>query len=324
MTIEDIFSRQTPDQGWGPVRGGGWVLVLCAGLVLSGCRREEATRTPPELLRSGWTHFRLDEFAEAQGDFQKALEGLAPGAPLRLNALYGLALLASLAPSGDPARYRSLLRQLVDEDKTPTHEMAAWAALALARSHAIAGDADAEPGGTLSREYTEVAREYPQTAAAQEAFLQRTLLLVRTNKASDAATAIGELQAFLEAHPDSPYRSPLLSLLSSAYYTRQQYPAALRAAIDSLNAKESDPANPRQNNILEYYRIGVMAEFDVGDFATARAYYQRFIEEYPHDQRVFNVQLLLKHLDETEARLRAGLPPTELSALALREKEASR
>ena len=168
----------------------------------------------------------------------------------------------------------------------------------------------------LARGYDDLLRTYPDTPAAEEAFLYRTTLLVQTLAPADAERAVDDLTAYLEAHPGARLRTALLTVLSSACETLHRYPDALKAAIAAVEAKEIDPTNPWQTNILEYYRIGMMAQFDVGDFATARTYYRRFLAEYPRDQRAFNVQLLLNHLDDTEARLRAGLPPRELSEIA--------
>src|SRR2546423_929018 len=81
------------------------------------------------------------------------------------------------------------------------------------------------------------------------------------------------------------------------------------AAIASVEAKEKEAGTEGSNNILEYDRIGMMAQFDVGDFATARKYYAKFLAAYPRDQRAFNVRLMMRNMDETEAAVRAGRGP---------------
>jgi tetratricopeptide (TPR) repeat protein len=195
--------------------------------------------------------------------------------------------------------------------------MAAWAALAIARDEALPVRSDEPVDAAAARAgYTHVMETYPGTAAAEEAFLYRTELLIRSRSPDDARHAISELTDYLRDHPASHETSTLQALLSKACETGQDYPGALRAAIASVDVRQTDPANPRQNNILEYYRIGLMAQFDVGDFATARRYYQKFLTDYPRDQRAFTVELLLKHLDATEAALREGKLVPELSDLA--------
>jgi tetratricopeptide (TPR) repeat protein len=158
-----------------------------------------------------------------------------------------------------------------------------------------------------------VIEQYPGTAAAEEAFFFRQSLRLETLKEEDAREAARELTEHLKNDGKGKIRTALYALLGRAHETLKQYPEALAALIASLDAKENDPANPNQNNILEYYRIGMMAQFDVGDFAIARKYYERFLKEYPRDQRAFSVSMLLKHLEATEAALRAGRPVPELS-----------
>jgi tetratricopeptide (TPR) repeat protein len=317
--------------------------IVLAGLLVAACERARPDLSPRALLEKGWGHFRLEEFAEAREAFEAALEKVAPSFPsppptgigpatspntategsiadaerdsLRLQATYGLALIASLARHGDAsAEAHRLFQAVIDGDRSPTREMAAWAALALVRDKALPATADApieDPGSG----YTAVMERYPETPAAEEAFLYRTALDVETLDPADAQAAIEEIRSYVSAHPQMHWRSALFALQSTAHQTRGEYREALAAAIASVQAREPDPANPRQNNILEYYRIGMMAQFDVGDFATARAYYARFLAEYPRDQRAFLVKLLLEHLDRTEAALRAGKPVPELSAI---------
>jgi tetratricopeptide (TPR) repeat protein len=309
--------------------------ALVLTIALGSCTRPPMAGTPEDLLSSGWRHFRLEEFDEAERAFQAALAQLdhpptaSPTAPpasptesrpldQRVNALYGLAMVASLGHHGDQsARAADLFRQVIALDTSPTRSMAAWAALAMVRDAHLppSPDTPADPAA-LARGYDDLLRTYPDTPAAEEAFLYRTTLLVQTLAPADAERAVDDLTAYLEAHPGARLRTALLTVLSSACETLHRYPDALKAAIAAVEAKEIDPTNPWQTNILEYYRIGMMAQFDVGDFATARTYYRRFLAEYPRDQRAFNVQLLLNHLDDTEARLRAGLPPRELSEIA--------
>ena len=116
----------------------------------------------------------------------------------------------------------------------------------------------------------------------------------------------GDWGVFAGESGDAGEGGRLCALLSKAHVARGEFSEGLAAAIDSVEAKEIDPANPAQNNISEYYRIGMMAQYDVGDFATARKYYGLFLRDYPRDLRAFNVKRMLQHLDATAAALRAG------------------
>lgn len=294
-------------------------------MMMSGCEPGRSDLPPRDLLEKGWGHFRLEEFAEAQLAFETALEKVAASdADLRLNAIYGLGLIASLSQQGTKdARQR--FEQVIAEDHSPGRAMAAWAALALVREAHLPDTADAIPDTSfLAAAYTRMMTDYPGTSAAEEAFLHRTAMRVESLQAAEAQQAIVEVRAYVTAHPQARLRTALLALQSTAHQTLGEYPEALAAAIASVESKEPDPANPRQNNILEYYRIGMMAQFDVGDFPTARAYYGRFLAEYPRDQRAFAVKLLLSHLDRTEAALGSGGPVPQLSALARDPEPAGR
>jgi tetratricopeptide (TPR) repeat protein len=298
-------------------------------LVVAGCERARVEAPPRELLEKAWSHFRLEEFEEAREAFAAALEKVAdakdgpeaegPGERerLQLNATYGLALVASLAHHGEePAEARRLFERVIALDHSPTRETAAWAALALVRDAALPATADAAiDRAAVSAGYGEVMEKYPATPAAEEAFLYRTAMLVETLERGDARRAVEEVRAYMGAHPAARLRTALFALESTAHGTLGEYREALAAAIASVESKEADPANPQANTILEYYRIGMMAQFDVGDFATARAYYAKFLAEYPRDQRAFVVRLLLEHLDRTEVALREGRAVPELSGI---------
>ncbi|MCX7916082.1 MAG: hypothetical protein N3A53_07245, partial [Verrucomicrobiae bacterium] len=77
--------------------------------------------------------------------------------------------------------------------------------------------------------------------------------------------------------------------------------AALVAQLESL---ETDPLNPTRDVSALYWQIAAVACFDVGDLVLARAFYERFIREYPTDSRVFFAKQQLRRIDELEARLR--------------------
>jgi len=61
------------------------------------------------------------------------------------------------------------------------------------------------------------------------------------------------------------------------------------------------------NKALFTWLIAVYAEFDAGDFKTAREYYRRLIDEYPTDNKVYMAKMALERLDEVEAQIRREL-----------------
>src|SRR5438874_11638863 len=94
--------------------------ITAIAIALSACGRTPSTSTSDEEVRAAWHHFQLEEFDQAQTAFQDALAKLGdpllrpPTAPqslatvppggtsnppidaLRINALYGLGMVASL------------------------------------------------------------------------------------------------------------------------------------------------------------------------------------------------------------------------------------
>jgi tetratricopeptide (TPR) repeat protein len=298
-------------------------LLLLAGI--SACQRGPLRVDPRAQLQAAWTQFRLNEFADAEQSFAAALGHLSGDDPetihLRANAIYGLALLASLAHHDeDPAqsaRARELFGRVIA--LAPKSDEAAWSALAIIRDEQVSAAFDNGDIAAADKRYGDFITQYPCTPAAEEAFVDQMALHVQTGDPSEESRVVTAIKDHLRGNPDTPEKSALYHLLSKAHYARREFSDALAAAVASVNAKEIDPNNPAQNNISEYYRIGMMAQYDVGDFATARKYYALFLKEYPRDLRAFNVKRMLQHLDATEAALRAGktpptidqLPPTE-------------
>ena len=305
------------------IRGAVWMSLVC--IALAGCAEKRAAKTAEEWLREGWGNFRLEEFDEAEGDFSAALAELkrattAENDGRRINAIYGMGMVASLGRhGGETERAREYFEQVMaldDPAKGGNGEMAAWAMLAMVREKYLPARSDGTPDNAAAQAgYAQVMARYPGRAAAEEAFLDHAELLVQSFGEEDARRTVEEVTAYLKAHPRTRVASGLYALVSKAHEVLHEYPEALTAAIASLDAKEKDPANPSENNILELYRIGMMAQFDVGDFATARKYYQRFLAEYPRDQRAFNVRLLLANMDAAEKAMKDGKPVPELSDL---------
>ena len=92
----------------------------------------------------------------------------------------------------------------------------------------------------------------------------------RGGPAACAPLAAVAAVAVAPCNPSRKYCSALYGLKARAHETLKQYPASLEAQIKALETKEISPTNPYMNNMWEYYHIGLCAEYDVGDFATAR------------------------------------------------------
>ncbi len=304
-------------------RRGDWraalgVVVLAQGVI--SCGRTEVSGSPEELIQEGWRSYRLVEYAEARRNFAGVLreldglkkQGAAHGEErkLRLNALYGLGLVECFerknSVMGEPEQYMDQVVAL-----HPGSNEAGWAELALVRNrHIPATSSDKIDVAALKKSYGELVTKYPGKTAGEEAFVYLQTLYVQTLTQEDARTAVEAIGGYLAEHPQTRLRSALCGLRSTAHVTLAEYRAALDMAIEAVESKEVDPGNPALNNIVEYYRIGMMAECDVGDFVTARKYFQLFLSKYPTDQRAFSVRRELERMEEIE-RGGAGAASTE-------------
>ena len=73
----------------------------------------------------------------------------------------------------------------------------------------------------------------------------------------------------------------------------------------SLETTEVDPTNPFTEFAWQYWNLATIAEFEVGDFALARHYYNLLLEKYPTDIRVYGCKQALARMDALEAKIRA-------------------
>ena len=77
--------------------------------------------------------------------------------------------------------------------------------------------------------------------------------------------------------------------------------------MKALETLERDPRNPFYDMAWRYWLLATTAEFEAGDFAVAREFYQKLLDEYPQDVRCYGAQQGLKRMDEMEARIRDEL-----------------
>lgn len=280
-----------------------------------------------EQLSQGWEKIRLESQDLAILDFNRVLKKLdslksaAGDTPqnleYRVNALYGLGIISSLAyhsDAGESAKAKKYFNQVIA--LKPHSEMAAWAALALVRDHYLPVTSDAKEDTLgLINEYAQVVKDYPKSAAGEEAFIYGHALAIQTLDNERIKNGIAEIEAYLKENPKSRHLSALYTLQRYGWARLGDNRKALDADIKSVETKEIDPTNPNQNLAFDYFRIGLEAQFDVGDFKTARLYYQKFVTEYPNDQKAFTIKMQLKRMAETEAELKA-----ELTAAATQPK----
>lgn len=247
----------------------------------------------------------MGEYSLALQDFQAAAAASAPASEPHRAALYGEASTWFLCrPGQDEEKAAALFRQVID--LAPGDSLAAWSLLALARIKAQPVDGEAPDAPALDAAYQAVIDRFPAHPAGEEAFLYQQA--ARMEMADEATTraVLAALETFLEAHPGSPWRSAANNLIVHACTVLGLPGRKLEAAIACWKTAEIDPNDPFLDLAYTYWRIATVAEFDAGDFATAREYFGKLIEEYPTDQKVFIAKQELKRMEALEARLKAG------------------
>ena len=261
-------------------------------VVALACNPAKPARQSGDLVAAGWEYYRLGEFGLAVEAFQQA----AATATTRVPALFGEAQTWHLRrPDPDPAKAAALYRQVVE--LAPQSEYAAWSLLALAWLQV----------SPVPSEFLAVLERFPNQPAGHEAFLSLQALKLQQNGPAIWREVLAALDQFLQQHPQTPYASAAHSLRAHCYQMLHEPVRELAAVRQAWQLEEADPDNPKRNPVGTYWRIATLAEFDVGDFTTAREYYRRLIDEYPAEQRVFLAKQELRHMDEIEAQFRRQL-----------------
>lgn len=281
-----------------------------------GCRQVTARETlsVPDLLQGAWNDFRLGEYRRAVRRFESVLETEAPGSPRRLMALYGLATVWNLRlplVDQDKNKAEKLYQQVIRE--APQSDLAAWSMLALARMKHLVPPGREPDYDEVRRAYQKVVETYPGHMAADEAFIYLQSTYVATLEPEPTRQAVEALKRFIRERPDSGFVSAAWSLLAVSYNTLDMQEERLEAELRALETREVDPTNPYQERAWQYWNIATIAEFEVGDFETARKYYRKLIDEYPTDIRRYGCEQALKRMDRLEQELLArirGAGPT--------------
>lgn len=282
------------------------ILGLLAGVLLCGCSRQaaQAGLTPAARVAQGWNQFSMGEYSLAAKRFETAAAEAVADDALRAQAVYGLAVTAWLRqPDPELPKAEALFRELAAGNNA---DYAAWSALCLVRiKHLVPGDATPDYL-SLHKAYMAVYEKYPQHAAGEEAFLYAQAVRVVKQDKAEAATVVQDIDAFIGTHPKSGFLSGLYSLKSSCHTLLEQPEARLAADIRSLECRIADSGDPWRDNAASYWSIATVAEFEAGDFTTARTYYRKLLTEYDNDLRGFAAQEALARMDAVEAKLRGS------------------
>ncbi len=288
--------------------------VACALLVFvfQACGKEEVG-TPEEKITEGWNLYRLSEFGEALDVFESVGKSQTRGTEAYLQSLFGQASCWNHRRDGrDTAKAISLYQEVIAE--APSNPLAAWCALDIVRAKHLASADQERDYAKLAQEYGEVYQKYPDTLAGAEAFLYQVRLTLPTASADEARKKLDQITAFLDRSPKTPFHSQLYTLMAEASHRLNEEERRLDYMIKAIEAREVDPRTPFFELSTAYWNIAYAAEFEAGNFELAREYYQRLINEFPRESRVFASRKALARMDAVEAAIREGrsIPPQYL------------
>jgi tetratricopeptide (TPR) repeat protein len=253
-------------------------------------------------IQHAWDEYRIGHFNEAAAQFQAARDAAATDDE-RIGALYGLGTTTALRrPGEDLPTAQRCFEQVIALDAQ--HVIAGWSRLSLARLKHLVPPGQEPDYVAVRAAYQECIDRHPGHLAAQQAFLYQQATLLIGDAKDDARAVKSTVQAFIAAHPDSPFLSAAWKLVSQCCGTLRLFDEGLAAQIAALESREFSRMAPI-DLAIDYWNIATVAEFDVGDFATARAYYRKLLDEYPLDQRRFASKAALQRMDDLEATIRA-------------------
>lgn len=275
--------------------------ILLAGALIS-CVHRSSSLSDPEAVLQGWDQFRAGDFAAAASSFHLVLSRTPAGSPEHVAALYGLATTCAMRrPSPEIQRAEELYEEVFAI--SPKSDLAAWSLLGLARIQHLP-PADQDPDIPRVRAaYQRVIDHCPDHPAGHEAFIYQQSTYVASMKPEESEAALDRLRTFTQQYPTSKFLSAAWGLQSACYETLNRPEEWLQAELNALETAELDPLNPWQDYSWSYWRIATIAEVEVGDFATARTYYQRLIDEYPEDIHLFAARQALERMSELEEQL---------------------
>jgi tetratricopeptide (TPR) repeat protein len=291
-------------------------VLLLAGVCLFGFRWRHGNEAvnPSDQISRGWRYFQAGEFSLATDQFQSACDQLRSRViaadPVLLEARFGLAQSWDLGrrDEGGPAIAAPIYQQIVTAD--PTGDLAAWCLLAMARSQHLSAPPESDPVNVLAL-YQTVVDRFPRHPAGEEAFMYIQIIRLLSNPSDEQSNRVlASLEQFVQHHAESKFISEAYMLQANCLDRLGKPREKLAAMEKAFQTREVDTANPRMDNAAPYWSLATTAEFDAGDFPTARKYYNLLRNQYPNDQRSFPALQQLRRMDDIEAAIRGGVSTT--------------
>jgi tetratricopeptide (TPR) repeat protein len=301
--------------------GASYALCLLAALLLSGCNQEETVhKNPQDAIRDGWALITISDFDRAEAAFAHAEAASAPNSRELLLARYGLAnAYQHRRPTPRYPEALKLYAEIAQQDKGG--EIGAWSALAAARinhvslyavGREIPAGAQTGTGAlpsaqeleTLRAQYQNVISSFPGTLAAEESAVCIGSLLIEQIDEQHVKAGVAFLREWIALNPRSSYLYNAWRALAAGCDLLKDYKAQLAALLKAADARIDKDAE----RSAEFYRIAKVADTLANDPDVARRFYQRLIDEFPTNHRVFLCKRALERLKKTASN-DLPLPP---------------
>ena len=256
------------------------------------CRRAEDL-PPAQALAKAWEEFEFYNYAATERLVRPLVDGRTTGEP-HAEALFALAnSFEHRQPRTESnlkqacAYYRNLIEAHANSPLVP------WARLAQARIVDL-GVESGRSADAARRLYEAVIEHHPGHEAAEEATLRLAQTLMNDPDPDQKTRGIQTLTRWLAAHPKSRLASSMHQVVGHAYlFGPQDY----RRAVDHyVAAAELGIHNHSQVGNV-YYRIAYLAQHKLRDYALARAYYRKLIDEVFRDRRAYRARVAIRRMD---------------------------
>jgi len=285
------------------------LVALLFTLLLGACSEVVKKGDPRIDLQEGWSDFRSSDYSLAIEKFEAVLAETPEGVSLRGDALYGLGCVWALRrPGEDLDKARSYDQQLLQQ--FPQHPLAPWALLEQARMEQLIS-ADQQPDYPKVRSlYQRVIDQYPDSPATEEAFIYLESTYYIDPQTPEIEASLERIHHFIASHPQSIWRGVAWGLAQRGDQFLQHPDRELDDAIQAYQTS-IDPARPKPDYSSTYWQIATLAEFEAGNFTTARDFYHKLLAEFPEDRRCFGAQQALTRMDQLEVSLRSEKTSSE-------------
>jgi tetratricopeptide (TPR) repeat protein len=279
------------------------LLISAAAVIVFFAWKRARSENPALEIENAWLRFRMGEYKQAEKTFGRVLESVPRDSEIHFQALYGLGCALWLKlPSPDKASAEKIFKEIIRT--APESEYTPWSMLALARMLHIVPSDQTPDYPAVRKEYEALYEKFPNHIAAHEAFAYMIGTYIAACTKESAEIAKTRLDEFIKKHPDSPFISSAWGLYAKACETLGLKEEMLSTKIKSLEKLEIDPTNPKMEKSTVYWEIAVIAEFECGDFETARKYYGLLMLDYPRDRRNFGGGKAMERMNSIENKIR--------------------